>query len=128
MFYSVTRIITQFYHYYVVFPVFIIAYLCKFRVFYILVICQVMYITICVILLQVHIIPMLVPCNSNCPSTMAHYHSPIKFNPKSINPLIGNNYTVYPTLKLSKFSFNNVLNHDFRFMIHSMINVILFRI
>ena len=66
------------------------------------------------ILIGVHIIPMLVPCNSNCPSTIAHYHSPIKFNPKSINPLIGNNYTVYPTLKLSKFSFNNVLNHDFR--------------
>ena len=50
-----------------------------------------MYFTICAILLWAHIITKLLPCNSksksNCPSIIAHYHCPIKFNLKSINPL-----------------------------------------
>ena len=81
-----------------------------------------MYFTICVILLRVHIIPMLLSCNSNCPSIIAHYDSHFKVNLKSINPLttheyyhtnIKNIYSVYPALQPSTFPFNNVLNHDF---------------
>ena len=54
---------------------------------------------------------------------MAHYHSLIKFNLKSINPLttnkyyhrkLRNNYTIYPALQPFTFPFNNVLNHNFR--------------
>ena len=65
---------------------------------------------------------MLLSCNSNCPSIIAHYDSPIKFNLKSINPLttheyyhskINNNYIVYPALQPSTFPFNNALNLDF---------------
>ena len=51
---------------------------------YILRICQVMYFTIWVILLRVHIIPMLLSCNSNCPSIIAHYDSHFKFTLKSM--------------------------------------------
>ena len=51
---------------------------------YILRICQVVYFTIWVILLRVHIIPMLLSCNSNCPSIIAHYDSHFKFNLKSM--------------------------------------------
>ena len=81
-----------------------------------------MYFTICAILLLVHIIPKVLRCNSNCPSSIVHYHSLIKFNLKSINPSttheyyqikIRNNYTVYPAVQPSTFLFNNVLNHDY---------------
>ena len=78
--------------------------------------------TICVILLRVHIILKVLRCNFNCPSSIVHYHSLIKFNLKNINLLtiheyyqskIRNNYTVYPALQPSTLVFNNVLNHDF---------------
>ena len=116
------ELLYNYYHYNDVFSGFITSYLRSFIVFYILRICQVMYFTICIILLRVHIIPMLLSCNSNCPSIIAHYDSHFKFNLKSINPLttheyyhtnIKNIYTVYPALQPSTFPFNNVLNHDF---------------
>ena len=66
---------------------------------------------------------MFLQCYSNCSSIISHYHSPIKFNLKSINPLTihkyynnktRNNYTDYPPLQHSTFPFINILNHDFR--------------
>ena len=60
------ELLYNYYHCNDVFSGFRISYLCRFIVFYILGICQVIYFTICVILLRVHIIPKLLPCNSKC--------------------------------------------------------------